>query len=922
MNGTNGFGGGDQPFSLQPIEIDFPAWPASQIVKDMAAKFLNALDPAGQYTFQTVNPEGPAFILNGTLDQHFPALSYQNAQGAGIYVTVNQTDLKGRKNKNIVRIRAIPVDTDGADPLNFERLPLAPSIIVRSSPGKYWFWYLLEDGPTLDWNEEAASEHVNLDYKRVVEDLARLMESDPKVKDLSHVGRLPGFCHMKNAPRSVFVSQIVHYHPEIKFKYAEFKAALAQALIEYGPVLKPRPPKSSASSPRGDRHARDVPPAGQSRIVDKARNQPKDPAPDWSPHEDAKLRTALAYRDKTSKRVWDPDDDRDTWGLKVAPAIASLAWGERGEDIFIWWSRQATQPKYQLGGAEFADDAKCRSTIRSYKPTRGAYDATEGTIYDRAYKAGWDGRPDPAILADVTARYTGSASLMPNGGVGAPQAVTADAPALALAPHAVPGEAMLESVWAADVKIEALDWFWAGRYSFGALGLVVGLPDVGKGQFVSYTAARVTRGGAFPCGEGEVTATGNVLILSSEDAPNTAIVPRLIAAGADLSRVKILKMVREPAKTTVNKAGQAVCETEKKRMFSLIDDLALLRKAIIETGNVKLVVIDPISSYFGAGKVDTFRDTDVRAVLGPVCELAEELHVAIIAVMHFNKKVDVTNALLRIANSLAFGALARHVYAVVDDPDNKRKLFVKAKNNYAPETQQALAYSFSAKVVGKDERTGKDIIAPFIEWHANHVDVTASEAMQAAADSKAPAARDQAKKFLREILAGGPVLRKQIEEAAKANGISDRTLWRAKDNLKITADKKVDGWFWALPLPPLAELPPTTLAAMLGSQQASTTQQKRLGGPTATADKIHLEMLRHQDVVAQEWKAKWEVAGYGPHHPRDVTNSEMQAARAWLREQAKQMLPEVKRREAARWEEEKARWEARQGGTPKTEPPL
>jgi hypothetical protein len=131
MNGTNGFGGGDQPFSLQPIEIDFPAWPASQIVKDMAAKFLNALDPAGQYTFQTVNPEGPAFILNGTLDQHFPALSYQNAQGAGIYVTVNQTDLKGRKNKNIVRIRAIPVDTDGADPLNFERLPLAPSIIVR-----------------------------------------------------------------------------------------------------------------------------------------------------------------------------------------------------------------------------------------------------------------------------------------------------------------------------------------------------------------------------------------------------------------------------------------------------------------------------------------------------------------------------------------------------------------------------------------------------------------------------------------------------------------------------------------------------------------------------------------------------------------------------------------------------------------------
>ena len=43
------------------------------------------------------------------------------------------------------------------------------------------------------------------------------------------------------------------------------------------------------------------------------------------------------------------------------------------------------------------------------------------------------------------------------------------------------------------------------------------------------------------------------------------------------------------------------------------------------------------------------------------------MKVAIIAVMHFNKKMDVTNALLRISDSLAFGAVARHVYGVIDD---------------------------------------------------------------------------------------------------------------------------------------------------------------------------------------------------------------------------------------------------------------
>jgi hypothetical protein len=43
--------------------------------------------------------------------------------------------------------------------------------------------------------------------------------------------------------------------------------------------------------------------------------------------------------------------------------------------------------------------------------------------------------------------------------------------------------------------------------------------------------------------------------------------------------------------------------------------------------------------------------TDVRAVLGPLVSLATELKVAVIGIMHFNKKLDVTNVLLRISDS-------------------------------------------------------------------------------------------------------------------------------------------------------------------------------------------------------------------------------------------------------------------------------
>jgi putative DNA primase/helicase len=170
-------------------------------------------------------------------------------------------------------------------------------------------------------------------------------------------------------------------------------------------------------------------------------------------------------------------------------------------------------------------------------------------------------------------------------------------------------------------------------------------------------------------------------------------VPRFAAADADLDRIHIIKMVRD------DKNGS--------RMFSLVSDIEALRRKIIEIGDVRLVLIDPISAYLGVGKVDSFRGTDVRAVLTPLTTLAVDTKVAVIGVMHFNKKTDVTNALLRISDSLAFGAVARHVYGVIDDAENKRKLFVRAKNNVAAKSKnQTLSYWFGVRTVGTDEATG------------------------------------------------------------------------------------------------------------------------------------------------------------------------------------------------------------------------
>src|SRR5262249_5836585 len=158
-----------------------------------------------------------------------------------------------------------------------------------------------------------------------------------------------------------------------------------------------------------------------------------------------------------------------------------------------------------------------------------------------------------------------------------------------------------------------------------------------------------------------------------------------------------------------------------------------------------------------------------------------------VAVMHFSKKADVSNAMLRVSDSIAFVAAARHCYVVVDDVESKRRLFVKAKNNLSHD-MAALSYTIDTRTVGNDPETKELIAAPCVVWGNEHVNVTATEAMQAEdAGVCKSGPRDAAKKFLADILAFGPLPKNEIKEAAEANLISNATLRRAKDELGVIA---------------------------------------------------------------------------------------------------------------------------------------
>lgn len=131
-------------------------------------------------------------ILIGTLDEHWDTLVALNRRGAGIFVTVNRTDGKGRTLNNMVSPLAIFQE---ADRPNTPLPPLEPHIEVESSPGKFHRYWLIDQAtaPTFDtWREV---------MNRMVSEFG----SDPNACDPARVLRLPGFFHQKDPSRPFMV---------------------------------------------------------------------------------------------------------------------------------------------------------------------------------------------------------------------------------------------------------------------------------------------------------------------------------------------------------------------------------------------------------------------------------------------------------------------------------------------------------------------------------------------------------------------------------------------------------------------------------------------------------------------------------------------------------------------------------------------
>lgn len=230
------------------------------------------------------------------------------------------------------------------------------------------------------------------------------------------------------------------------------------------------------------------------------------------------------------------------------------------------------------------------------------------------------------------------------------------------------------TVTLASIEPEPVTWHWTGRLPAGKGVMIAGDPGVGKSMLLADIAARYTVGGEWP--DGGRAPQGKVLLLLAEDGLADTVRPRIDAHGGDASQVEILT---------------AIQDKHSERPFNLSRDLAALDE-VLRRLRPKLLGIDPLNSYLG--KVDSYRDADIRGVLSPLLASAERYGCVLAWIAHLTKSSDV-QALYRPGASIGFVASARVVFVVGKHPQQPEQIVLaQPKNNLAP-AAPSLSYTVS-----------------------------------------------------------------------------------------------------------------------------------------------------------------------------------------------------------------------------------
>lgn len=302
-------------------------------------------------------------------------------------------------------------------------------------------------------------------------------------------------------------------------------------------------------------------------------------------------------------------------------------------------------------------------------------------------------------------------------------------------------------------------WLWEDRIPVGEITLTAGFAGVGKSTFHAYIIAGVTTGTLPGVHHGSPKP---VIICAREDSWQRSIVPRLMAAGADLELV-----YRAEVETGEGRLAKVTLPADNDALEDEIERLS-----------VALVSVDPLLSAI-EDHLDSYKSAEIRDALEPLQEMADRTRSVFLANAHYNKGSGST-PLLKIAGAAAFGEVARAAIVFAEDDETGDVVISQEKNNLGTKNLPNLTYRFQSVTIDTEEGPSDTAKIEFTGESNRSV----ADILNPPRGDEDRGAEDIARDRILDTLEAGPQSWETIAKAIKGEGISERTGRRARDDLR------------------------------------------------------------------------------------------------------------------------------------------
>ena len=302
-----------------------------------------------------------------------------------------------------------------------------------------------------------------------------------------------------------------------------------------------------------------------------------------------------------------------------------------------------------------------------------------------------------------------------------------------------------------DIKQTSVEWLWFPYIPFGKLTIIQGNPGEGKTYFAMMLTAACTNRKLFP--NMEDIEPFNVIYQTAEDGMGDTIKPRLIEAGADLSRVMVID------------------DTEEA--LTLSDDR--IEKAVRQN-RVRLVIIDPVQAFIGAD-VDMNRANEVRPVFRKLGMIAEKTGCAIVLIGHLNKSSGTQSTYRGLGSIDIMAAVRSLIFIGKVRKDPTTRVLIHEKSSLAP-PGETMAFK-----LGDEEG---------FRWVGAY-EISADELLDGKEGKATETKLERGRKLIMELLADKKEISiRELDEKAKEQGISGRTMRDVRSRMKNELEYRVN----------------------------------------------------------------------------------------------------------------------------------